>query len=216
MQRRGVAPRRSASAGEGPRSGASADATSHVSPARITAPAGLDLVEPLALAMGAAEVGTRAQAATRVLDLAREGSVSYAAAVLSGAVAALVALATRRVDVIVEPNHARRSEEDDDAAARTVSSRNAVVARTARDAAEALTALVLMDRGEGTRTLAASARTVAALLGAVAAERDNDVVVLGDASFADGSVRGASSFSRRASPSAGKNRSSNPGDVKSP
>ena len=95
---RGVAPRKSASAGEGLRLGASADATSRGSSAGNAAHLGLDLLTPLALALGAAEVETRAKAATRVRDLAREGRVSCAAAAKSGAVAALVALATHFAD----------------------------------------------------------------------------------------------------------------------
>ena len=52
---RGVAPRKSASAGEGLRLGASADATSRGSSAGNAAHLGLDLLTPLALALGAAE-----------------------------------------------------------------------------------------------------------------------------------------------------------------
>ena len=82
----------------GLRLGASADATSRGSSAGNAAHLGLDLLTPLALALGAAEVETRAKAATRVRDLAREGRVSCAAAAKSGAVAALVALATHFAD----------------------------------------------------------------------------------------------------------------------
>ena len=78
--------------------GASADATSRGSSAGNAAHLGLDLLTPLALALGAAEVETRTKAATRVRDLAREGRVSCAAAAKSGAVAALVALATHFAD----------------------------------------------------------------------------------------------------------------------
>ena len=175
---RGVAPRRSASAGEGLRLGASADATSRGSSAGNAAHLGLDLLTPLALALGAAEVETRTKAATRVRDLAREGRVSCAAAAKSGAVAALVALATHFADASFLRGGAV-AETDRSAtgsapgfAPRNASPRNETrraVWACARDAADALTALALMDRGEGTRTLAASARTVAATLAAVAA-----------------------------------------------
>ena len=160
--------------------GASADATSRGSSAGNAAHLGLDLLTPLALALGAAEVETRAKAATRVRDLAREGRVSCAAAAKSGAVAALVALATHFADASFLRGGAV-AETDRSAtgsapgfAPRNASPRNETrraVWACARDAADALTALALMDRGEGTRTLAASARTVAATLAAVAATK---------------------------------------------
>ena len=180
MQRRGVAPRRSASAGEGLRFGASADATSRASSAGSAAHLGLDLLTPLALALGAAEVETRAKAATRVRDLAREGRVSCAAAAKSGAVAALVALATHFADASFRGGAVAETDRSATGSAPGFAPRNAsprnetrrAVWACARDAADALTALALTDRGGGTRTLAASARTVAALLAAVAAETD--------------------------------------------
>ena len=174
---RGVAPRRSASAGEGLRLGASADATSRGSSAGNAAHLGLDLLTPLALALGAAEVETRTKAATRVRDLAREGRVSCAAAAKSGAVAALVALATHFADASFRGGAVAETDRSATGSAPGFAPRNAsprnetrkAVWACARDAADALTALALMDRGEGTRTLAASARTVAATLAAVAA-----------------------------------------------
>ena len=171
MQRRGVAPRRSASAGDGLRLGASANAT-----AGNAAHLGLDLLTPLALALGAAEVETQAKAARQIRDLARERSVSCAAASKSGAVAALVALATRRGNDIAEADErlaavGEKATGLDSPPKR--SSRNVAGAwACARDAADALTALALADRGEGKRTLAASAKTVAALLAAVAREKE--------------------------------------------
>ena len=168
MQRRGVAPRRSASAGAGLRLGASANAA-----AGNAAHLGLDLLTPLALALGAAEVETQAKAARQIRDLAREGSVSCAAASKSGAVAALVALATRRGNDIAEKDE--RLAADGEKATRLdkathLSSPTNVVCfwACARDAADALTALALADRGEGKQIIAASAKTVASLLAAVA------------------------------------------------
>jgi hypothetical protein len=157
--------------------GASADATSRGSSAGNAAHLGLDLLTPLALALGAAEVETRAKAATRVRDLAREGRVSCAAAAKSGAVAALVALATHFADASFRGGAVAETDRSATGSApgfvpRNASPRNETrkaVWACARDAADALTALALMDRGEGTRTLAASARTVAATLAAVAA-----------------------------------------------
>ena len=157
--------------------GASADATSRGSSAGNAAHLGLDLLTPLALALGAAEVETRAKAATRVRDLAREGRVSCAAAAKSGAVAALVALATHFADASFRGGAVAETDRSATGSAPGFAPRNAsprnetrkAVWACARDAADALTALALMDRGEGTRTLAASARTVAATLAAVAA-----------------------------------------------
>ena len=167
MQRRGVAPRRSASAGAGLRLGASANAA-----AGNAAHLGLDLLTPLALALGAAEVETQAKAARQIRDLAREGSVSCAAASKSGAVNALVALATRRGNDIAEADE--RLAADGEKATRLdsrtkLSSPNVVCFwACARDAADALTALALADEGEGKQIIAASAKTVASLLAAVA------------------------------------------------
>ena len=120
---------------------------------------------------------TRTKAATRVRDLAREGRVSCAAAAKSGAVAALVALATHFADASFRGGAVAETDRSATGSAPGFAPRNAsprnetrkAVWACARDAADALTALALMDRGEGTRTLAASARTVAATLAAVAA-----------------------------------------------
>ena len=168
MQRRGVAPRRSASAGAGLRLGASANAA-----AGNAAHLGLDLLTPLALALGAAEVETQAKAARQIRDLTREGSVSCAAASKSGAVAALVALATRQRNDIAEADERLAADGEKatrlDKATQLSSPTNVVCFwACARDAADALTALALADRGEGKQIIAASAKTVASLLAAVA------------------------------------------------
>jgi hypothetical protein len=168
MQRRGVAPRRSASAGAGLRLGASANAA-----AGNAAHLGLDLLTPLALALGAAEVETQAKAARQIRDLTREGSVSCAAASKSGAVNALVALATRQRNDIAEADERLAADGEKatrlDKATQLSSPTNVVCFwACARDAADALTALALADRGEGKQIIAASAKTVASLLAAVA------------------------------------------------
>ena len=145
MQRRGVAPRRSASAGAGLRLGASANAA-----AGNAAHLGLDLLTPLALALGAAEVETQAKAARQIRDLTREGSVSCAAASKSGAVNALVALATRQRNDIAEADERLAADGEKatrlDKATQLSSPTNVVCFwACARDAADALTALGCME-----------------------------------------------------------------------
>ncbi len=180
MQHRGFAPRRSASAGAGLRLGASANAA-----AGNAAHLGLDLLTPLALALGAAEVETQAKAARQIRDLAREGSVSCAAASKSGTVAALVALATRRGNDIAEKDERLAADGEKatrlDKATQLSSPTNVVCFWScARDAADALTALALVDEGEGKQIIAASAKTVASLLAAVTRSASDEDIFLRD------------------------------------
>ena len=92
MHNRGDPPHRAASHASGlrmPGSGTIARVSEN------TVIVGLDLLMPLALALGSPELNTQTIAARQVQDLARQGKVSCAAAQKTGTVTALINLATR-------------------------------------------------------------------------------------------------------------------------
>lgn len=161
MHHRGDAPRRAASAaaglGMGKQSGNNARETSSAD-----AGLGLELLVPLALALGAGEVGTCAKAARQVHLLTRQGKVSCAAAAKTGTVLGLVALVTRvshdTGDEIGENNTTNGDDADDDDTAHAT-------LLCAADAADALAQLALSD-SDG-KQVVASAATMSSLLDAI-------------------------------------------------